>query len=59
MAGNKVTIQLTEAQQIQIKKATGKSIQELNIDLGATANLTDEELDAVSGGAVDVFLKRD
>ena len=57
MAGNKLTIKLTDDQQKQIRDATGKSIKELNIDLWATGNLTERELDAVSGGAMDVFLK--
>jgi len=51
MAGNKLTIKLTEDQQNQIKKATGKSITELNIDLAATGQLTARELEQVAGGA--------
>jgi hypothetical protein len=50
MAGNKLTIKLTDDQQDQIKKATGKSITELNIDIAATSALTEKELDWVSGG---------
>lgn len=52
MAGNKLTIKLTEDQQNQIKNATGKTITELNIDVAATGNLTDEDLDKLSGGRV-------
>ena len=51
MAGNKLTIKLTDAQQNLIKTATGKSIKELNIDLGATGNISDKDLDNVSGGS--------
>jgi len=52
MAGTKLTIKLTEDQQIQIKNATGKSITELNIDVAATGSLTDQDLDKLSGGRV-------
>lgn len=52
MAGNKLTIKLTDDQQVQIKNATGKSIKELNIDLGSADNLTDKQLDNASGGIV-------
>jgi hypothetical protein len=54
MAGNKLTIKLTDDQQNQIKNATGKSITELNIDLSATGNLTDKDLDSVSSGAIHI-----
>ena len=57
MKDNKVTIQLTNEQQKQIKSATGKSISQLHIDPAAFGNLTDKELDAVSGGATDYFLQ--
>jgi len=50
MAGNKLTIKLTDEQQNQIKNATGKIISELNIDLGTITKLTDEDLNDVSGG---------
>ena len=49
---SKVTIPLTEEQRKQIKKATGKDMTELNIDLTATGNLTEKELDKVAGGAI-------
>ena len=52
MAGNKLTIKLTDEQQNQIKSATGKTITELNIDLAATGNLTEAELQRVSGGGI-------
>jgi len=58
MAGKKVTIKLTEDQQKQIKKATGKSITELNIDLAATRQLSQSELDEVSGGAIRMYIKQ-
>jgi len=50
MAAKKLTIQLTEEQQKQIRDATGKSISELNIDLASTGALTKKELDEVAGG---------
>jgi hypothetical protein len=50
MAGNKLTIKLTDDQQNQIKKATGKSISELSIDLGPPSQLTQSDLDQVAGG---------
>jgi hypothetical protein len=49
MKDNKVTIQLTNEQQKQIKDKTGKNIRNLNIDL-AMGDLTEKQLDAVSGG---------
>lgn len=57
MAGNKLTIRLTDDQQKQIRDATGKSITELNIDLATTGNLSDEELADVAGGAVRIYMK--
>ena len=53
MAGNRLTIKLTDDQQKQIKNATGKSIKELNIDVGSTDALSEKELGNVAGG----FLK--
>ncbi len=50
MAENKLTIALTDEQQKQIKDATGKSINELNIDLGSTGQLTEGDLEQVVGG---------
>jgi len=52
MAGNKLTITLTDEQQKQIRNATGKAVSELNIDLASTGNLTDEDLRQISGGKV-------
>jgi len=54
MAGNRVTIKLTDDQQTQIKSATGRSIIELNIDLGATGNLSEKDLDQLAGGVQKV-----
>ena len=45
MAGNKITIRLTDDQQNQIKNATGRSITEVNIDVAATGRLTEKDLD--------------
>ena len=50
MAGSKLTIKLTDAQQDQIKQATGRSITELNIDVAATGHLTETDLERVAGG---------
>jgi len=50
MAESKLTIKLTDDQQDQIKNATGKSITEINIELEATGNLAEEDLDQISGG---------
>ncbi|MGA2987763.1 MAG: hypothetical protein ABSG32_28575 [Terriglobia bacterium] len=57
MAGNKLTIKLTDEQQNQIKNATGKTITELNIDVAATGRLTEKDLDNVAGGFT--FVKAD
>jgi hypothetical protein len=50
MPADKLTIKLTDEQQKQIKKATGKSIAKLNIDLAATGLLSDTDLGKVVGG---------
>jgi hypothetical protein len=50
MAGNVLTIKLTDDQQKQIKETTGRSITELNIDLNQTGHLTNKELGDVAGG---------
>ena len=52
MAGNKLTIRLTEEQQKQIRDATGKTITELNIDLASSGNVTEEDLKRISAGHV-------
>jgi hypothetical protein len=52
MAGNILTINLTDEQQQQIRAATGKNISELNIDLSSTGSLSEQELDKVTGGAI-------
>ena len=49
MAGNKLTIKLSDDQQNQIKNATGRKITELNIDAAAISHLTEKELDQVAG----------
>jgi hypothetical protein len=54
MAGNKLTIKLTDDQQKQIKNATGKSITELSIDLASAAHLTEKDLENVAGGVQKV-----
>ncbi len=50
MAGNKLTITLTDEQQKQIRDATGKTIKELNIDPGSTSQLTQKDLEQLDGG---------
>ena len=50
MAGNKLTIRLTDEQQKQIREATGKTLTELNINLASIGSLTEEDLKQVSGG---------
>ena len=50
MAGKKLTLKLTEDQQNQIKTATGHSVKVLNIDVGATGQISDQALDRVAGG---------
>lgn len=57
MAGNKLTVKLTDDQQNQIANATGRKITELNIDLGATGDLTEKDLDQLSGGVKSIFIK--
>ena len=52
MAGNILTISLTDQQKQQIRAATGKNISELNIDLSSTGNLNQKDLDNVVGGAI-------
>lgn len=54
MAGDKLTIKLTVDQQNQIKAATGRSITELNIDLGATGHLSEKELGSIAGGSATI-----
>jgi len=54
MAGNRLTIKLTDDQQNQIKSATGKSITELTIDLAAAAYLSQKDLENVAGGVQKV-----
>ncbi len=51
MAGNILTITLTDEQQKQIREATGKTVKELNIDLAATGQLGPKDLDQVAGGS--------
>ena len=59
MAANKVTIKLTEDQQNQIKAATGHSIKELNIDIAAAGQLSEQALDSVAGGVKTISWAHD
>ena len=59
MAGNKLTIKLTDEQQHQIKAATGYSFKELNIDIAAAGQLSDQVLDQVAGGVKTISWAHD
>ena len=59
MAGTKLTIKLTDDQQSQIRKATGRNITELNIDVAATGSLSEKELEDISGGVIIEKSKQD
>ena len=59
MAGNKLTIKLTDDQRSQIKTPTGRKITELNIDAAAISHLTDKELDQVSCGVTEIVIMKD
>jgi hypothetical protein len=50
MAEDKLTIRLTDDQQKQIQEATGKKVTALNIDLMGADQLSQSDLDSVSGG---------
>ena len=50
MSGSKLTIKLTEYQQNQITAATGQSMKELNIDIAAAGQLSEQALGQVAGG---------
>jgi hypothetical protein len=52
MAASKLTIKLADEQQTQIKNATGRSITELNLDVAATGQLTEDDLGQVAGGSI-------
>ena len=52
MKDKQVTIQLTSEQRKQIAERTGRNVSELNIDLASTGNLSEKDLEQVSGGAV-------
>jgi hypothetical protein len=58
MAQDKLTIRLTDDQQKQIQEATGKKATALNIDLMAEDQLSQSDLDSVSGGAVGLGLRK-
>jgi len=51
-------LKLTHEQQKQIEQATGKNISEIEIR-STPGELSDTELQKVSGGAVDAFIKID
>lgn len=59
MAGNKLTIKLTEDQQNQIKASTGHNIKELNIDVAPAGQLSEQALDQVAGGVKTISWAHD
>ena len=58
MAGNKLTIKLTNDQQTQIHNATGRKITELNVDAAAISKLSEKELDQVAGGISEIVITK-
>ena len=50
MTADKLTVWLTDDQQKQIQEATGKKVTALNISLMAADQLSQSDLDSVSGG---------
>ena len=54
MAGNRLTIKLTDDQQKQIKDATGKSVTELHVSPASSGDLSEQDLDKVAGGIIFV-----
>lgn len=50
MAQDKVTIRLTDDQQKQVQEATGEKVKALNIDMMAADQLSQSDLNSVSGG---------
>jgi len=49
-AGKTLTIKLTDDQQKQIKDASGKTVTVLNINVSDTGDLSETDLDRMSGG---------
>jgi hypothetical protein len=58
MAGNTLTVRLTDDQQKQIQEATGKKVTALNIDLMAADQLSQSDLDSVCGGVVGLGMRK-
>lgn len=58
MAGNKLTIKLTDDQQSQIHSATGRKITELHIDAATISPLTEKELEQVTGGVSEIVITK-
>jgi hypothetical protein len=50
MTADKLAIRLTDDQQKQLQQATGKKVTALNIDVMAVDQLSQSDLDSVSGG---------
>jgi len=51
MTAGRLTVRLTDNQQKQIQEATGKKVTALNIDLMAADQLSQSDLNSVSGGS--------
>ena len=51
MAGRNLKLKLTNDQKRQIKEATGKDVSELSIDIAASGQLSEKDLERVTGGA--------
>jgi hypothetical protein len=58
MAQDKQTIRLTDDQQKQFQEATGKKVTALNIDLMSADQLSQSDLDSVSGGTVGLGMRK-
>ena len=50
MANEKFKLKLTTDQQRQIREATGTDVSELNIDLASGGEITEDDLEIVTGG---------
>jgi hypothetical protein len=53
---NKLTLELTDEQQKQIRESTGENITKVTFNLAAKGELTENQLGQVVGGAVNAYL---
>ena len=51
MTGDTLTIKLTADQQNQIREATGRSVAELHLQIASRDELSDADLNQVTGGS--------